>query len=596
MTPILYPASTTNWANNGLGHLRDCIYCKVTEERNGIYELEMQYPLAGAHYAEIVEDCILKVKDSGAALQAFRVYKTGKPINGIVTFHARHISYDLEGIPVTKLEIVSSTAATALETLLARALAPHGFQGWSNVETISSTSFTRPGSIRSILGGQQGSILQNWGGEYEFDNYTVRLWEARGKKTEVVIEYGKNLMDAKQEKNSESTYTHVLPYAVQTSGQIETVYYLSDDDAEKLIQLAASPLGHIKVLSLDLSDKFGDGTTATPEALAQKAQAWIQANRPETPSVNITVSFVDLAQTMNYETIAPMQQLRLCDSVTVRFAKLGINATAKVIKTTYDVLSEKYTSIEIGDAKSNFAQTIIEQQQSVESIGREVKSSLSQTQGMIGEQTDLITGHNGGYFVIDPAVQPYRTLWMDTPDMATAQNVLQINGNGIGFSKTGVGGPYISAWTLDGKFNADFITTGTLTANVIRAGVMQSKNGSFSVDMDSGMAVLQNANITGGTISIGTGSGNESVTIDQGGIRLIDMYGTKRLDFDIWYVLGEVAKTNEAHITTYGVDMCLTYQYDDGSSTMLARIKPDGIYASGNMYLNGKRVLTEGDL
>jgi phage minor structural protein len=523
MIPILYPASAASWTDNGLGFLRDCISCKVTEERNGIYEMEMQYPLSGAHYDELTEDCLIKAKASDASvLQLFRVQKTSKPINGVVTFYAKHLSYDLNGYALPGLMVSNSTADAALGQALALSIVPHHFEAWSNITTTSSTNITRPCSVRAAMGGQQGSILQFWGGEYEFDNYTVRLWEARGQQTEVVIAYGKNLVDAKQEKNLENTYTHVMPYAVQTAaaGGVETVYYLSGENSDRLIALESAALGHVKVLPLDMSEKFSEGAAITSEALREKAEAWIRANEPGKPKVNVTVAFVPLAQTENYKAIAPLQQLRLCDVVTVRFLKLGIDATAKVIKTVYDTLAERYISVEIGDAKSDFASTIVKQQQEIENIGDDVQKGFSKTQAIINQalqdQTDLITGHKGGYFVIDPAVQPYRTLWMDTDDIATAQNVLQINGGGIGFSKTGVNGPYTSAWTLDGKFNADFITAGTLTANVIRAGLLQDALGENSWNLDSGEFKTGNIEVTGGSISIGT---TYKTVIDNAGLR-----------------------------------------------------------------------------
>jgi len=492
MIPILYQSTATSWGNNGLGHLRDCISCKVTEERNGIYELEMQYPLSGAHYSEIAEECLLKARANDTSdLQMFRIYRTSKPINGVVTIYARHISYDLNGIPVTGLQVSGSTAASAMGLLFARGLLTHSFQAWSDIDTLSSTHFTKPNSVRSILGGQQGSILQNWNGEYEFDNYIVRLWRSRGKSTDVVIEYGKNLTDANQDRNIENTYTHLLPYAVKNDGQAEVIYYLSENDAEKLIQLSASELGREKAFPLDLSDKFSEGTAITPQALQAAAESWILVNHPERPKVNITASFVNLAQAKNYEAIAPMQALQLCDTVTVRFVKLGIDATAKVIKTTYDVLAEKYISIEVGDAKSNFASTIVNQQQGINAIVNAVQEQTSGIGAMINTAvttaTNAITGQNGGHVVLDPPNNPYRILVLvDTDDIHTAQKVVQINGAGIGFSETGVNGEYVTAWTFgDRAFNADFITTGTFNALLIRAGAIISADGNSFFDLDA---------------------------------------------------------------------------------------------------------------
>lgn len=206
----------------------------------------------------------------------------------------------------------------------------------------------------------------------------------RGKDNGVVIEYGKNLKDLKQESNIAECYTHLMPYAVYTvqdeSGNSEEKYvYLS----EKVIPLTeAEDIGHNKAFIMDFSDRFGDNEEITEEKLRAKATAYAAAADLGTPKVNITVSFVQLWQTEEYKNIAPLERVKLCDTVTVRFSKLGVAATSKVIKTVYNSLQEKYESVTLGDAKSSFANTVNKQQEAIQ----EIKSSVKKGQAEATEQ------------------------------------------------------------------------------------------------------------------------------------------------------------------------------------------------------------------
>ena len=371
MIPILYDKNETAFTHNGTGLLAEATKATVTEERNGSYELSLQYPITGRFYSEITEGAIIKAKaNETSAPQLFRIYKSSKPINGIVTYSAEHISYDLNGIPLLGFSVKNVTPQTALTKAIEGAALACPFTAYSDISTLNSTEILTPCSVRALLGGQTGSLLDVWGGEYEFDNFTVKLHLHRGKNNGVVIEYGKNLKDLKQESNIEECYTHLMPYAVYTvqdeSGNSEEKYvYL----AEKVIPLTeAEDIGHYKAFIMDFSDRFGDNEEITEEKLRAKATAYAAAADLGTPKVNITVSFVQLWQTEEYKYIAPLERVKLCDTVTVRFSKLGVAATSKVIKTVYNSLQEKYESVTLGDAKSSFANTVNKQQEAIQEI------------------------------------------------------------------------------------------------------------------------------------------------------------------------------------------------------------------------------------
>lgn len=481
MTPILYAKTETAFNNNGIGLLTDAVVCVITEERNGSYELALQYPITGVRYKDIAEGCIIKAKaNETSELQLFRIYKSSKPINGIVTFNAEHISYDANGIPTMGLT-TSGTPAAVLTAAFNNTILPHPFTAWSDISTINNIKLIKPCSLRGILGGQVGSMLDVFGGEYEFDNFTVKLHDQRGTDTDIVIEYGKNLTDINQESNIAECYTHILPYAVisanetDTQGNITNTYDEVISLSEQVIQLLdPSTIGHAKTLNMDFTQMFAEGEEIIEATLRDKTNAYISANNLTAPKINITASFVQLWQTAEYANIAPLERVRLCDTVTVRFIGLGINATAKVIKTVYDSLTEHYNSVELGDAKSNFANTLITQQNIIEQISTAIRTNkallTAQFQNSIKNATNLITGQNGGYVVLNPAENPQEILIMDTPDINTALKVWRWNSAGLGYSKTGYNGEYALAMTMDGAIVADFITAGELNGNIIKAG------------------------------------------------------------------------------------------------------------------------------
>lgn len=474
MIPIMYDKNTTEFNNNGIGFLSDIISCETTEERNGVYETTFVYPVTGVLYEHITEGNIIKCKVNDTSdLQLFRIYKHSKPMNGVVTYNCEHISYDANGIPTDGLTVNSVSAQTAMSEALFNTYLDNNFECWSDITNANSTDIKIPCSLRNLLGGQKGSILDVWGGEYEFDNYTIKLHKNRGKDTGVIIDYGKNLTDVKQERNIADCYTCIMPYVDQEeiktlSEKVLPITYFDKGDNKTF----AENIGHEKCLIVDLSGEFSEGENVTRKNLLAKTNQYIKANDLGKPKVNITVSFVNLWQTEEYKNIALLERVNLCDIVTVRFTKLGVNAKAKVIKTVYDGLKEKYKSIELGDAKSNFSNTVNKQNQAINQLSTAVKESNSNLLKAIKNATNAITGNSGGYVVLHPAENPQEILVMDSPEIEKAVKLWRFNQAGLGYSSNGYNGDFGLAITMDGRIVADFITTGTMTANRIKGGTL----------------------------------------------------------------------------------------------------------------------------
>lgn len=483
MIPILYAKTESTFTHNGIGFLKDATKCTVTEERNGSYECSLQYPITGQWYDQITEGCIIKAKANDTSEpQLFRIYKSSKPLKGIVTYSAEHISYDLNGIPTLGFSVKNVTPQAAITRAIQDAGLPSAFTAISDISTLNSSTILTPCSVRAILGGQAGSVLDVWGGEFEFDNFVVKLHKHRGSDRGVSIEYGKNLKDLKQEANIADCYTHLMPYARYSQDgegdeKIEVYVYLS----EKVLPLNnAENIGHSKAYIMDFTDRFGEGEAVTEEALRAKATAYAATAELGVPKVNITVSFIQLWQTEEYKNIAPLERVMMCDTVAVRFSKLGVTARAKVIKTTYNTLEEKYDSVELGDAKSSFADTVNKQQAAIEEIKTSVKKgqaeATEQLKKAIANATSLITGHSGGYVVLNPAEKPQEILILDAPTLEEAVNVWRWNSGGLGYSSTGYNGEYALAMTMDGAIVADFINAGILNGALLQADSVQASS------------------------------------------------------------------------------------------------------------------------
>ena len=493
MIPILMDSTKTLTAlaadqTNGLGALSECTSCIAKEERNGAFTLELKLPQNAKHFSEVAVGGVIKAKAREAGdPQLFRISKITKPMQGVVTVYANHISYDLNKTSV--LPFSSTGIVTTLSTMKTKMQGGDAFTLSTDiVNTSSSFSNKVPQSARALFGGQQGSLLDVFGGEYLFDNLQVSLLANRGNDNGVTLRYGKNITDLSQEENIENTYTAIQPYVVD-----------SNENAVLGTLLTVVQSAEPKILNLDLSNKFSGNDTPTVSQIDAAAQQYATANNVGVPKVSIKVSFVALWQTEEYKDIAPLERVSLCDTVTVVFEKLGVNAKAKVISTTYDTLRERYTEIEIGDARSTLASTI-------SGISQDSKNAVANASGFLDNTIQQFTSliANGlGLFVTREAVGEtggYKYYLHNRPTLADSQYQWTINAGGFAVSQD-----YGATWSagIDADGNAVF---NSIAANSVDA---MSITGS---EITGGL--ITGSNITGGVI--------DGAEIDSG-----DMYWYK---------------------------------------------------------------------
>lgn len=507
MRPILFDKSARDFTTNGLGRI-ECVSCEVSWSANGSRELEAAVSVTSPHVSEIVNDNIIAVIPyDGGTLQAFRIYKVTKPLSGTFTVYARHISYWLSYIPCRPF--TAETVTEALQKLKTNAMEECPFTFWTDKSTRATYTQDAPESILSRLGGVQGSILDVYGGDYDFDNFNVRLWNNFGRDQNVTIRYGKNLTDINQEASIESTVTGIVPFWASES---EVIYYNGVVEAD-----TAQNFAHKRTVPYDFSDDFEEAPTAAQ--LKARAERYVIRNKIGIPKVNIKVSFVALWQTEEYKDIAPLERLRVFDYVTVYYPKLDISAKAQIIKTRYDCLRDRYVEIELGELRSDFANTVIgltdalaskqnvlvarqnrtyanvlaqaEEVQEIKGQVADLDEELGNVSQLIDDSlnafekkmdaaieaaTDEIIGAKGGNIVthLNSAGQPYELLITDNTNLNRAKNIWRWNIGGLGFSARGYNGPYTTAITQSGAINANFITVGALDAGIITTGILQA--------------------------------------------------------------------------------------------------------------------------
>ena len=383
-----------------IGYLADTLSCKVTEERNGSYELILTYPVTGSLFEDILPGrCVMAKAHSNGSDQLFRIYRTTKVLRGILTVYARHISYDLSGIDIATIGITPMTKTPA-GWMLAM-FRNTFFKGYSDITATNDLLANGLMSLRMLLGGVEGSVLDTFGGEFMFDNYEIYLNTARGSNKGMVVEYGKNLTDMNVDLNIDNVYTGIRPCAR---------YYDSSGEEQTIVAPEISTgvtLGYEWTKILDVTEMLGldSGATPTTAQITTAANAWL-AEHPMGEVPNITVSFVD-AKTLQRSLPSPTPGggihpvveipypgIDLCDTVTVRYVNFGISIQQKVVKTEYNTLLERYDSITLGSMAANLAGNVNDLESAVATLQKE-KPTFSSGTKTVDLSDGVVNVYNG---------------------------------------------------------------------------------------------------------------------------------------------------------------------------------------------------------
>lgn len=563
MLPILYDGTSYSDNSFGLGVLSDAISAEVEEERNGIPELTMRYPISGQHYSNIALRRIIKAKPNFTDdPQLFRIYRITKPISGVVTIYARHISSDLSD----KLVPVGTNGSSCAAACAALSAIASPFTITTDKSVTGTWRATEPASIRAWFGGRSGSLLDVYGpGEWYYNGTTCQLLLHRGSNRGVVIRYGKNLTELTAESDCTNMASSVLPYYMDTDGNVITGTAVS-----------TGMTAFTREIAVDFSSDFQEAPTAAQ--LTERCQAYVNANNFTAPKGNITLDFVQIGKLKD--------RVDLCDTVAIEYEALGVTASVQCIRTLWDVLDEHYIETEFGDPKELVTDTIV----AVSKTANEAVQ-VSTLRAAVNQATDQIKGHSGGFLVQnDSNGDGYddELLFLDSLNLADAQEVWRWTLGGLGHSSDGYDGLFTTAITADGHIVADFMDTGTLTANIIKAGILQDEAGLNYWNMETGEL---NLNVTGTVQSITTfyaeTQTNEPPVWDYPRAYLYDANGYALYDAD-----GNRLRAQRVWTTTIPTSASSNYRwmrnqivYKDGTEELTSPVPLQDYYGRANIVI-----------
>ncbi|MDT8717834.1 phage tail protein [Clostridium sp. 19966] len=448
---VVYNSKETNFTTNGLEVLDNCIMAEVTEEKNGTYELQLEYPTYGDDkWLQLVEGNIIKAPTPKNGDQLFRIYKKVKNMTS-VTCYARHIFYDLLDNFIEKLNISNQKAEDAIKSILNSASYSHSFKAASDIANAASANYSMTNIVQAIMGDSENSFLNIWGGAIERDNFSIRIFAQAEDASGITIEYGKNLQGVEEDIDISGVVTRIMPSTTDSNSNSITL-------PEKYVDSPnINSYPYPKINNIEYSDITSDETTTTDQIYAElrkRAANEFAVNKLDEPSVTYTVNFIELSQTEEYKDFKELEQIYICDTVTVKHENLGIDISAQVVKYVYDAILERYNEITLGNFKQDFA---VSYNKEVSSIKQEVVTSRVNVSEAVSGATSWISGDKGGYVTIgkNDDGQPVELVISDDLTMKTANNIWRWNSQGLQYSNQGYTGQYNNVFTMNGDMNVN---------------------------------------------------------------------------------------------------------------------------------------------
>ncbi|EMW5683925.1 TPA: hypothetical protein IZ480_000791 [Enterococcus faecium] len=471
----------------GLGALSDWLTATVSNKLNGAEIFQGTYSINGTNADLIVEGRIIQCYvDENRAKQRLRIYYAKTSVIGnTIEVKAEPIFNDIRKSVLNKYdsgtEKITATQAWQNAKVLAKPAIPSQFSFSSLVDTLANVKIEKANFLE-FFGGKEGSILDRFHGEFLKDNNTLRHEKRLGTDHKIKAIYTKNLTGLDLEIDAQSVLVGVYPF-ISSSSEGEDEITLP----EEVIftdYVDDYPAGYVSFV--DFKDKATDVAT-----LREAAKDWLKTNiDKQKPQVSGSIELVPLRHQRGYEKFVDLEKVSMGDGVDVYHPQLKVNMSARIVEYTFNVLTNSYDKLVVGNVKTNFLEN------TENNVSNLINDAIDQLKNggeisdlindIVDHQTDMITGQNGGYVLLDPKEAPSRILIMDTPDKNTARNVLQINNAGIGFSKTGINGTYETAWTLDGGFNASFITAGEIVGITIRGTTLISDGADYRTSIANG--------------------------------------------------------------------------------------------------------------
>lgn len=571
----LYDSKCTDFNNNGIASLVDTIKCEVTEELNGELVIDFEYPRNSKYSDYIDNDLIIKVDTGESERQLFRIKDYKKDLTSI-TATPQHITYDLIDNALDDVYPQELDGNAAINWILERTQYQHNFKGYSDISKQATARYVRKNVIEALIGDLDNSFVNVWGGEIERDNFNIKMLSRRGTDKGYKIKYAKNLSGIDFTKDDSNIITRLRP--VGYDGLLLPEKYV---DSPLINNYPHPKIGEIEYSDIKLKENEEDteGFSTLEECyeeMRKRASQEFEDNNIDKPSINVKVDFIDLSKTTKYKDYKILTDVKLGDTVYVIID--NITVAVRVIKTVYDSLLHRFTSLELGEFKANY---ITDTDKTVSNILKKETETLTNNILLSAQEkaTELILKATTGYVVL----RPNEILIMDTNDTKTAKKVWRWNVNGFGYSSTGVNGTYGTAITMDGSIVADFITAGTINASLIKTGTMSLNR------LLGDILSLGGNNNANGKIEIKNSNGNTMAILDVNGLTLANgakLFGGNGVLSNFQYISSGNYKGFDLlgySVNYYGSSSDIEYTY--GDVTLDVYIPSDFIITSAYIML-----------
>ncbi|MCS8593072.1 phage tail spike protein [Enterococcus faecium] len=462
MRPVLYSSTDTDFTAGGIGILSDCKKCLVTEEANGSYTVELSFPI-NAKFSSQLEDHNYQIKckpNETDDFHIFYIYNHYKDMAaGLLYVYGKSRTMKLGNRAVKKLEFERVTCQEAMRYLEKSMDQSSDIHLFSDITRVGSTSIEVSNPLKCIKG-IDGSLNQIFGGEMKHEPFQLSLLNRRGRDHVTTFRYRKNLTGLKVETNFDGLLTRIFPYADVQNNEGETERIFGNPvDSPNINKYD----GEIYSEYVQFTEDQGVTDQKSLNEVAKKYFSSINPNCDQ-PNVSIELNIRKMEDTVLAKRFKKFREVGLFDTFDIFHERFKINITAQITKVVYDSLSERVESLEAGDTKYTF----FEKQKQEISDTLKGYTGKKYASDFIDVVTNIISGNDGGHVIWWPKNRPTDLFFCDHPKLEEAKQVLRINKSGIGFSSKGWQGPFTTAWTLDGKFNANFIQTGIIKADVFQ--------------------------------------------------------------------------------------------------------------------------------
>ncbi|EKZ0181051.1 peptidoglycan DD-metalloendopeptidase family protein [Enterococcus faecalis] len=459
LIPVIFKPGEKDFTTNGLGRLIDATRCEITEEANGKYELEMDYP-AISRFSDYFENGY-QIKAKPNDLEEYHIFEIKQTFKDTFTnsivIYAQSRTYKLGNRQVRLVTVDNRNGAEAMRLIEQNMDEPCDIKLYSDINTASSTVFEAR-NVLNCIAGEQGSLLQYWGGEIKREPFKLSLLRRRGRDNVGTVRYGKDLKGLTIKFDWQSIVTKVLPFAELQSGVDGTSQRIYGD-AVKSEYINKYPDVYAQYVQFTEDQGVKDSSSLNKVAGKYFTTLYPGSDKPK---VSIELEIEKLTDSEEAKEFAKMRNYNLFDTFTVYHKFYDIDIQTKVTGIVYDALAEKTIKITAGDIQVAFyKQQSQDFQEFIKTLTK--KDYMSD---FIDYITDLINGVKGGSILQYPKNRPHTLYFMDTDSTDTAKNVIAINNQGIGFSTTGWKGPFRNAWTIDGILNADFIRAGKIRSDI----------------------------------------------------------------------------------------------------------------------------------